>query len=111
SLLGRRPSDPLRATAGNFARATLLALPLMLFGLPWNQWQSEAVALAALSGAVTSGLGASRAATLQLAVPVIAAAASVAWLHEPLTMRLWLAGGAILSGVTLAVLSRTRNNH
>lgn len=121
SLLGRRPGNPLHATAGNFARATLLALPLLLFGMSWDQWQPEAVALAALSGAITSalgyvlwyhalpGLGASRAATLQLAVPVIAAVASVVWLYEPLTMRLWLAGSAILCGVALTVLSRTRS--
>jgi drug/metabolite transporter (DMT)-like permease len=67
---------------------------------------------------VTSGLGyviwymalrdltATRAAIAQLTVPVIAAAAGVLLLQEPMTWRLVLAGAAILGGVALALSGR-----
>ncbi|HEX2252240.1 MAG TPA: DMT family transporter [Thermoanaerobaculia bacterium] len=76
--------------------------------------------LAVLSGAVTSGLGyvvwyaalrgltATRAATLQLAVPVLAAGGGVALLGEPVTLRLVIATLLILGGLGLALRSRRR---
>lgn len=69
------------------------------------------------SGALASGIGyslwyaalrdlpASRAAVLQLSVPVLAAAAGVLLLGERLTLRLVVAGSLILLGVALAILS------
>ena len=85
SLRGKGQAAPIAATAGNFTRA----LPLAGAGavLTWASLHASAggVALAVTSGAVTSGLGyviwyvtlrhltATRAAIVQLAVPVIAA--------------------------------------
>ncbi|HEV2110943.1 MAG TPA: DMT family transporter [Gammaproteobacteria bacterium] len=120
SLRGRGASDPLRATAGNF----LLAAPLaLLFNLPFlpQLHLTPAGALYALtSGAVTSGLGyviwyaalkgltATRAAIVQLSVPVIAAFGGVLLLDETLTPRLVTASCAILGGVALAILGRQK---
>src|SRR5690606_23970887 len=85
SLLGRGTADPIRATAGNFIRTLPMTLLLGLVALPWLRWDLEGAGYAVLSGAVTSGLGyviwysalrgldATRAATVQLATPVLAA--------------------------------------
>ena len=116
SIRGAGGSDPVEATAGNFLRAaplTLLPLALNLHGLHEN---SPGLLLAAVSGAVTSGLGyvfwyaalpflgSIRAAIVQLAVPVLAAAATVFVLHESLTIRLAVASVVTLGGVAIAVL-------
>jgi drug/metabolite transporter (DMT)-like permease len=44
----------------------------------------------------------------QLTVPVIAAAAAVGMLHEQLSSRLMISGLAVLGGVTLVLLARSR---
>ena len=70
------------------------------------------------SGALASGLGyavwytvvprlsASAAATVQLAVPVVAALGGLAWLGETPDLRLVLAGGAVLAGIALVLRRR-----
>ncbi len=58
--------------------------------------------------AALPGLTATRAASVQLAVPVLAAAGAVAWLGERVTARLVLASLAILGGVAIAVAGRSR---
>jgi drug/metabolite transporter (DMT)-like permease len=79
----------------------------------------EGVVLAIVSGAITSGLGyvvwyaalaglsASRAATVQLSVPVIAAFGGVLFLAEPVTPRLVLASLATLGGVAIVLAQRS----
>jgi drug/metabolite transporter (DMT)-like permease len=74
---------------------------------------------AVLSGALASGAGyavwyaalrglaATHAATVQLAVPVIAAAGGTVLLDEPVTLRLAFASVAILGGIALVVLGRS----
>ncbi|MDX5350796.1 MAG: DMT family transporter, partial [Paracoccaceae bacterium] len=74
------------------------------------------IALAVLSGAVTSGLGfalwyrilpelgAARAAVAQLAVPVIAALGGAVFLAEWPGLWFWLAAALVLGGVALASL-------
>ena len=118
SLRGRGVADPLAATAGNFLRATPLALILSL-GL-WAQSHAgmRGILLAVASGALTSGLGyviwyaalpslgALRAATVQLCVPLIAALGGVLLLAESPGLRLLLAGAAILGGIGLTLLGR-----
>jgi drug/metabolite transporter (DMT)-like permease len=120
SLLGRGTADPAAATAGNFLRATWLALALVLGSLPWARLDGAGVAYAALTGMVFTGLGyaiwyaalpglsATRAATVQLSVPVIAALGGVTLVGEPITLRLVLASSAVLGGCALVVLSRPR---
>jgi drug/metabolite transporter (DMT)-like permease len=75
---------------------------------------------AVLSGALASGVGyavwyaalrgltATRSATVQLTVPILAALGGVAFLGEPITVRQLIAAAAILSGVTLVLLGRSR---
>jgi len=120
SLRGRGKTDALGATAGNFLRALPLCLLLSLF--MWQGWQVQprGVLLALASGGLTSGLGyviwyaalpgltAMRAATLQLSVPPLAALGGVLVLAEALTPRLLWASIAILGGIALVLLSRSK---
>lgn len=115
-LLGRGVQDALGATAGNFLRAAPLAVLLSIILLKQQQLDSLGVLYAILSGALASGLGyalwyaalraltATRAAAVQLSVPVIAAVAGALLLHETVTLRLLLASVAILGGIALVVL-------
>ena len=120
SLRGRGVGEPLLATAGNFMRAALLGVALAagtrLLAPESLHLTTGGVMLAIASGAVASelgyvawyaalpGLARTQAALAQTAVPVIAAAAGVALLGEPLTPRLVLSGAAILAGIALAVV-------
>ena len=58
--------------------------------------------------AALPGLGALRAATVQLSVPLIAALGGVLLIAETPTLRLGLAGIAILGGIALVLLSKQR---
>ncbi len=116
SLRGRAAGrDPLSTTASNFA----LALPLtaaLSVGLARQASLTPAgVALAVASGALASGggyslwyaavptLGATRAAAVQLAVPVLAGLGATAFLGERLTARITVAAAAILAGIALTL--------
>lgn len=117
TLLGRGRGAPLVVTTGNFVRAAVLLLPVVPF-VAWQLPSARGVWLAIASGAVTSGLGytiwyavvprlgAFRAAVVQLAVPVLAAAGGVLLLGERLTPRLLLAGAMVLAGIGLATAPR-----
>jgi drug/metabolite transporter (DMT)-like permease len=124
SLRGRGVTDPLAATAGNFVRATPLAI--LLWIALWLAWaarghaDARGVALALASGAITSGLGyvvwyaalprlkALQAASVQLSVPLVAAVGGVLLLDEAFTARLALAAAAILGGIALVLGARAR---
>ena len=118
SIRGRSAADPVATTAGNFVRALPFAVAWVVASAASSHGSATGLALAAISGAVTSGggyvlwyaalpvLGAARAGTLQLAVPVLAAAAGVVLLGEPLTLRLVIAAAAIVAGIALAVRAR-----
>lgn len=122
SLQGRRAGDPVAATAGNFLRAVPLAILAALLTVSRLEVDAIGWALALASGVLTSGLGyviwyaalkglsATRAAIVQLSVPVIAALGGVLLLAEPLTARLAIASCVILGGVALAILGRQRAN-
>jgi drug/metabolite transporter (DMT)-like permease len=123
SLRGRRlaelRADPLAATAASFLRAAPLGVLLALACAAHAQADARGVGLAVVSGALTSGLGyvvwyaalrrlgAMRAATVQLSVPLIAAFGGVLLLGEALTPRLALASLAILGGIALVLVSRS----
>ncbi|HVR70000.1 MAG TPA: DMT family transporter [Vicinamibacteria bacterium] len=115
SLRGRGTSDPLAATASNFARAVPFTLASSLLAAGHVRVTGEGALLAVASGALASGVGyslwyaalrgltATRAAIVQLSVPVLAATGGVLLLGERLSPRLVLAGAAILGGVALAM--------
>ena len=124
SLRGRFGGDPVQGSAGNFGRAALLALALS--GLAWSgqRWDGMGAFYALLSGAVTSGLGyaiwytvlpslsVTRAATLQLSVPVLASVAGLVFVQEAITLRLVLTSLAVLGGIAMVVLGRQlRRDH
>ena len=116
SLRGKGAGDPTAVTAGNFARAVPMALLLSLITLPWATVDAAGIGYAMASGALASGLGyavwytalrglaATSAATVQLSVPVIAAAGGTVFLGEAFTLRLAFASIAVLGGVALVIL-------
>jgi drug/metabolite transporter (DMT)-like permease len=120
SLRGRGATRPLEETTKNFVLALPLALAVNLLMRGDAYVSRTGVVLASLSGALASGVGyvvwyaalrgltATRAATVQLAVPVLAAAGGVLLLSERISLRLLLAGVVILGGVGVALLGRSR---
>lgn len=124
SLRGRGAKDPLTDTTNNFVLSLPLALAVNLIALGDGAHVSTAgVVFAVMSGALASGVGyvvwyaalrdltATRAATVQLPVPVLAAVGGVVFLSENVSLRLLLAGALILGGVALALSGRTRSAH
>ena len=121
SLLGRGSADPTQATAGNFLRTMPFAAALCLAFSRDAAGDPLGVFYAILSGAVTSGLGyalwyavlpalkATTAATIQLCVPALAALGGVALLAEPITLRLLAASAAILGGIALTIVRKSRS--
>jgi drug/metabolite transporter (DMT)-like permease len=119
SLVGKRAANPLEATANNFILATPMAAAVSILFLSDLQLSARGVMLAIASGSIASGLGyvtwyaalrgltSTRAATVQLSVPVIAAIGGVILLAEPLSLRLVLASAATLGGIALVLLQRT----
>lgn len=120
SLRGRGNEDPISATTDNFIRAAPMALIMSLIQIGEVRWSTHGILLALLSGSLTSGIGyvvwyaalrgltATRAAIVQLAVPVITAIGGVMILSEVITTRLVIASLAVVGGVGLAVLLRVR---
>jgi drug/metabolite transporter (DMT)-like permease len=118
SLRGRAAGDPASATAGNFLRAVPFAATLCMAMAPWTHLDQAGAGYAILSGAIASGAGyviwytalpglkAANAATVQLSVPVFAAAGGILLLGEPLTLRFLFASIAVLGGIALLVIIR-----
>lgn len=120
SLRGRGVADPLGDTAGNFVRTVPLVAGFGLLALQNSRASIEGALLAVVSGALTSGVGyavwyaalrglsATRAAVVQLSVPVLAAGGGVAFLSEEISTRLVVAAALILGGVGLALRGREK---
>jgi len=122
SIAGRGAGDLIAANARSFLLATPLALALSLVAeaAATRKASASGVTLAVVSGAVTSGLGYAiwyralrgltvlQAAIVQLAVPIIAAAGAVTFLHERPTARLAQAGALVLGGLALALTAPRR---
>ncbi|MEO8574632.1 MAG: DMT family transporter [Pyrinomonadaceae bacterium] len=118
TLRGKGSTDPLGDTTGNFIRA----VPMIVVGaIPFFSTinlSTRGIVLAMLSGALASGVGytvwysvlkhhtSTRAAVLQLAVPMIAAFGGVLLLSEVMTTRLLIAATLILSGIGLTIVGR-----
>jgi len=120
SLHGKKAADALASNARSFAWAVPLAVGLNLVTLSSASVSRQGLILAVVSGGVTSGLGyaiwyralrglsATRAAILQLSVPVIAALGAITILHEALNPRLLASGAAVLGGIGLVLSDRAR---
>ncbi len=120
SLAGRGAADPLAETGANFLRTVPMVLAVSLLNLADMEVTQTGAVLAIASGALASGVGyaiwyaalggltATLAATVQLSVPVVAAAGGIVFMAETITMRLMIASALILGGVMLALLSPRR---
>ncbi len=121
SLRGRAGGPPLDTTAASFLGAVpFCLLAWVLLPGAGVAWDATGVALALVSGGVTSALGyaawysivpelgATRAAVAQLTVPVIAVLAGVALLGEMLTWRLVLSCALVVGGVGLGLAPSRR---
>lgn len=118
TLRGRSSTDPLADTTGNFVRSLPMAAVVALVYLPNLQITPRGWLLAIVSGAVTSGVGytiwysvvkdhtTTRAAVLQLAVPVIAAVIGIVLLGETATVTLIVASILILGGIGLTIFGK-----
>lgn len=120
SLRAKGAGEPTAVTTGNFIRSVPMTLALSLVMIGNTSFDATGITYAVASGAITSGLGytlwymalplmqATSAATVQLSVPVIAALGGVVLLGEPLTLRLVLAGAAILGGIAVVITTGQR---
>jgi drug/metabolite transporter (DMT)-like permease len=120
SLRGRGVRNPTSVTADNFVRSVPLVLALVLVFMPDVSLSPKGMLWAGVSGSLASGVGyviwyaalrglsATQAATVQLAVPVLAALGGVVVMSETVSARLMTSAVAILGGVLLAVTTRER---
>jgi drug/metabolite transporter (DMT)-like permease len=120
TIRGRGSQSPLAVTAGNFIYAVPMALVALAVSFGNISISSNGIFLAMVSGALASGVGyviwyaalrgltTTRAAMVQLSVPVIAAWGGVLFLAEHVSVRLLIAGVLILGGITMALLSRQK---
>jgi drug/metabolite transporter (DMT)-like permease len=120
SLRGRGAPDPLAQNSSNFVRTIPLTLIVSVATWRFSHLEASGVVLAAVSGAVTSGLGyvvwyaalrrltATRASLVQLLVPVLAAAGGVLVLSEALSVRLVLSAAIVIGGIALALSANER---
>jgi drug/metabolite transporter (DMT)-like permease len=118
SLRGRGSTNPVTVTSDNFLKSTPFVLLVSLIFIKNIQINLTGAFLAFLSGALTSGIGyvawyaalrelsATRAALVQLIVPVLAALGGVILLSEQLSVRLVLSTVLILGGVAKALSGR-----
>ena len=120
SLRGRRITNPLETTAGNFIYAISLAVIISLLTLAQAHLSTTGIALAVASGSLASGVGyvvwyaalqglaATHAATVQLCVPVLAALGGTLFLSEAVTLRLIAASIVILLGIGVVLTAPVR---
>ncbi len=118
SLKGKGSKHPLDDTAYNFLRTLPLVAILLALTIQQSHLSQTGIALAVVSGAVTSGIGytlwyialggltSTQAAVLQLLVPVIAAIGGVMFAGEMISARLVVASLLVLGGILLVVLGR-----
>lgn len=118
TLIGRGSADPLRDTAYNFIRTFPFILGFIFFTFDSYDISSKGLLLAIVSGAVTSGIGyllwyiaigglsVTKAAAVQLFVPIIAAFGGAIFSNELITMHLLEASVLILGGVLAVILGR-----
>ncbi len=120
TLRGKSSENPLTDTTRNFIIATVFAGLAGLFFINQSKLSPSGILLAVLSGAIASGIGyavwyaalryhtATRAAILQLSVPVIAAIGGLIFLAELISFHLILASVLVLGGIGLVILAKNK---
>jgi drug/metabolite transporter (DMT)-like permease len=118
TLRGKKSANPLAETTGNFVRSVPMVVLCSLPFLSEFHASKRGILLAVLSGAAASGIGyavwyaalkfhtATRAAILQLSVPILAGIGGVVLLSESITVRLLTAAVLILGGIGLVVIAK-----
>ncbi|CAN5864840.1 DMT family transporter [soil metagenome] len=120
TLRGRGSTNPLADTMGNFIRAVPFVFIAALPFINQIHLSKRGILFAVLSGAIASGIGyavwyaalkfhtATRAAILQLSVPVLAAIGGVLLLSENINVRLLISALLILGGICTAIAGKTK---
>jgi len=122
TLIGRKSENPLFDTTINFSRTIPFVLLLALFALMRQEvhLSQKGLLLAFASGGITSGMGyalwykalsglsATQAGVVQLAVPVIAALGGFIFMSEGISVRLWVSASMILGGIMVVFMGRGR---
>jgi drug/metabolite transporter (DMT)-like permease len=120
SLRGRGTRDPLQLNMSNFVRALPLAIVVSVLTRSQIAVSTKGMLIALAAGAITSGLGyvlwytalrsltATRAAVVQLLVPILAAVGGVVFLSEAISLRLVLSAIVVLGGIALALTAGRR---
>jgi len=118
SLHGIGSGNALAQTAGNFLLTLPMSAAMLLLSVNKLHGNVDGVLLAVASGALASGLGyalwyhvvsrmsAATAATVQLSVPLLAAAGGVVMMQESISLRLTVTGIMILGGIALVTIKR-----
>lgn len=121
SLIGKGSEDPIADTAANFVLATPLALLLCVPFAFQLHGTAFGIALAAVSGAITSGLGyvmwytvlpqltSPQAASVQLSVPIVAGIGGLVFAGDAVAFRTVVAGSIILFGIALTIRWQAAN--
>ncbi|HDY8071307.1 TPA: DMT family transporter [Vibrio vulnificus] len=120
TLLGKQAQSPTQAITQGFSFASLLALLCGFWLLNVSSVSVNGIVWALLSGVLASGIGyvvwymavkslsVLQASIAQLSVPVIAMAAGVIWLNEPLTIVSTVASALVLGGIALIFTSNAQ---
>jgi drug/metabolite transporter (DMT)-like permease len=118
SLKGRGSVSPLGDTAYNFIRTLPFVVILLAVTFQQANLSGQGIILAVVSGGLTSGVGytiwysalrgltPTRAAVVQLLVPIIAAIGGVIFAGESVSLRLLLSSVLVLGGILLVVLGK-----
>jgi drug/metabolite transporter (DMT)-like permease len=120
SLLARRGNDPVEVNASNllWCLPPLALVNLCLLGDFTGTPAGFGLAIA--SGALATGFGyivwylavrnltAGQAATVQLSMPAVTALGGVIFLAEPLTLRLLIASAAMIGGIAIVMVQRSK---
>ncbi|BCN93203.1 hypothetical protein THMIRHAM_09880 [Thiomicrorhabdus immobilis] len=118
SLIGRGSQNAIMDTAYNFLRTLPLLLIVAAFTFAQAHLSQQGIILAIFSGAIASGMGyaiwymalagltATKAAVVQLSVPVIAAFGGVIFVAEAITQRLTLSSLMVLGGIFIVIASQ-----
>lgn len=118
TLAGRGSKEPLLDTANNFLKTLPFIVVVTLLTFDGVQLSSAGITLAIMSGVITSGLGyaiwysvlpaltVTKAAVVQLTVPIIAAFGGVFFSSENVSVQLMISSTLVLGGVLVVIVGK-----